>query len=108
MRNFSTSYRRRHDPMLDELPEQVHYADTGCEVSGTCLSCTLPQCKFDNPTWYRSYRRQGRDLELQDAREFEGLSVFEVAKRFHISPRTVHRATRRVQTPVPMPVAVAG
>lgn len=97
--------RRRHDPALDGLPEQVHYADTGCEVSASCLSCTLPQCKFDNPTWYRAYRRQGRDLELQDAREAEKLTVFQVAKRFHISPRTVHRALRRVQDPVPVAVA---
>lgn len=106
MRSYIRSVRRRHEPLLDELPEQVHYADTGCEVSASCLSCTLPQCKFDDPTWYQALRRQDRDLELLDAHELEGLSVFQVARRFHISPRTVHRALRRVQQPVPMPVAV--
>ena len=63
-------------------------------------SCTLPQCKFDDPAWYQALRRQGRDLELQAAHEQERLSVFEVARRFRISPRTVHRALRRVQEPV--------
>jgi AraC-like DNA-binding protein len=109
MRNFTDSktYRPRNAPMLDGLPEQVHYADTGCEVSGTCLTCTLPQCKFDNPTWYRSYRRAGRDLELQEAHDSEKLSVFQVAQRFHISPRTVHRALRRAQEPLLALVATA-
>ena len=101
MRNYTkTSYRRRNAPWLDGLPEQMHYADTGCEVSPSCLTCTLPQCKFDDPAWYQALRRQGRDLELQAAHEQEGLSVFEVARRFRISPRTVHRALRRVQEPV--------
>jgi hypothetical protein len=94
--------------MLDGLPEQTHYADTGCEVSGTCLACPLPQCKFDNLSWYRTYRREGRDLEFQEAHDSEKLSVFEIAKRFHISPRTVHRALRRLQNPLVVPaVAVS-
>ena len=101
MNNYTkSSFRRRNDPLLDGLPEQMHYADTGCEVSGSCLTCTLSQCKFDDPTWYQALRRQGRDLELQSAHEQEGLSVFEVARRFRISPRTVHRALRRVQEPM--------
>jgi AraC-like DNA-binding protein len=106
MRNYTRSHRRRHEPRLDGLPEQMHYADTGCEVSASCLSCTLPQCKFDNPTWYQAYRRQSRDLELQEAHNAEGLSVFEIAKRFHVSPRTVHRGLRRVKQPVPTPAAL--
>jgi hypothetical protein len=93
--------------MLDSLPEQVHYVDNGCEVSGTCLACPLPQCKFDNISWYRAYRREGRDLELQTAHNSEKLSVFEVAKRFHISPRTVHRALRRLPDSLLVPAAPA-
>ena len=104
MRNYSRSYRRRHEPVLDGLPEQMHFADTGCEVASSCLSCPLPQCKFDDPAWYQALRRQGRDQELQDAHEREGLSVFEVAMRFSVSPRTVHRALQRLQAPA----AVAG
>ena len=108
MRSYARSYRRRHEPVLDGLPEQMHYADTGCEVSASCLVCTLPQCKFDDPSWYQALRRQGRDQELLNAHELEGLSVFEVARRFKVSPRTVHRALRRVHQPVPEPMAVAG
>ena len=103
MRTYHRSHRRRHEPVLDGLPEQVHYADTGCEVSISCLICPLPRCKFDDPAWYQSYRREGRDLQLIGAHH-EGLSVFQVAERFSVSPRTVHRALQRTQAPV----AVAG
>jgi hypothetical protein len=91
--------RRRNEPLSDGLPEQVHYVDRGCEVSMTCLDCPLPRCKYDDPTWYRDLRRQGRDLELVGACHQEGLSVFEVARRYHLSPRTVHRALRRTREP---------
>ena len=102
MRNYTKSYRRRHEPMLDGLPEQMHYADTGCEVALTCLTCPLPQCKFDDPAWYHAYRRHGRDLEVLDAFQADGLNVRQVAERFNVSSRTVHRALRRVEEPVAM------
>jgi AraC-like DNA-binding protein len=109
MRNVieAKTYRLRNAPMLDSLPEQVHYADNGCEVSGTCLACPLPQCKFDNLLWYRAYRREGRDLELQEAHNAEKLSVFEIAQRFHISSRTVQRALRRLPNRLLVHVATA-
>jgi hypothetical protein len=84
----------------DNLPEQTNYADNGCEVSRSCLDCPLPRCKHDDPTWYQHYRRQGRDLAVVLAFRQERLSVFEVAQRFNVSPRTVHRAIRRVQSPM--------
>ena len=97
MRTYVRSHRRRNEPAIDGLPEQVHYADTGCEVSASCLACPLPKCKHDDPAWYQDYRRQGRDLQVFAAYTNERLSVFEVAQRFNVSPRTVHRAIRRAQ-----------
>ncbi len=103
MRYFTRSHRRRHEPVLDGLPEQMHYADTGCEVAVSCLACPLPRCKFDDPVWYQAYRRKGRDAEVLTVYRQEGLSVFEVAKRFNVNPRTVHRALRRAQAPAAVP-----
>ena len=102
MQNVKTRLerRRRNQPLGDGLPEQIHYVDRGCEVSATCLDCPLPRCRHDDPAWYRALLREGRDMEMATARQQEGLSVFEVAKRHHLSPRTVHRALRRVQEPV--------
>jgi hypothetical protein len=106
MSNYGRSYRRRHEPFLDGLPEQMHYSDTGCEVSMSCLECPLPQCKFDDPAWYQAYKRQGRDMEVVWAYKEERLSVFQVARRFGVSPRTVHRAIRRSERG-PLAVRVA-
>jgi hypothetical protein len=75
VRNYTRSHRRRYEPIIDGLPEQMHYVDTGCEVAMSCLACPLPRCKFDDPAWYQAYRRQGRDIEVLDACRTEGLSV---------------------------------
>lgn len=79
----------------DSLPEQMHYADTGCEASASCLTCPLPMCKFDDPAWYHAYKTRERDREVAAAFREEGLAAFEVADRLGISMRTVRRALRR-------------
>ena len=96
---YVKSHRRRNEPLVDALPEQVHYADNGCEVSKSCLDCPLPQCKYDDPAWYQAYRRRDKDLQVLAAYR-EARTVFETARRLNISPRTVHRAIRRAQAPV--------
>jgi hypothetical protein len=100
MRAFSKSYRRRHEPSMDALPEQMTYKDTGCEVAPFCLQCPLPQCKYDDPIWYQHYRRRGRDHLILAVHESDGATVFELAQRFHLSPRTIHRTLRRVRIPI--------
>ena len=98
MRMYSNTSRRRHEPSVDSLPENSHYQDTGCEVSASCLSCTLPQCKYDDPGWYQQYRQGQRDVEIFSAYDL-GLTVFQVAARFDVSPRTIHRSLRRRRAP---------
>ncbi len=93
---------RRYEPAMDGLPEQIRYADTGCEASMSCLECPLPRCRFDDPAWYQAYKLRERDEEIAWACQYENLQAFEVANRFGISVRTVHRALRRMQT---MPLA---
>ena len=104
MSSYAKSHRRRHEPILDGLPEHTHYVDRGCDVSASCLRCPLPQCRFDDPAWYQAYKREARDREVLAACE-DGLSVFEVARQFGISPRTVYRAVQRVGAGEP-PAAV--
>ena len=100
MSMYTKSRRRRDEPAVDGLPEQMHYADTGCEASMSCLECPLPRCKFDDPAWYQAYKLRERDEEIAWAYQYEHLHVFEVATRFGISVRTVHRALHRIQTPL--------
>ena len=87
---------RKGLPSIDLLPEHFPYRDNGCEVSPSCLRCPLPKCKYDEPGWLSRARRANRDKEVLTVRRKERLTVLELAHRFHISQRTVHRILRRV------------
>ena len=82
-------------PLLDAVPEFYHYEDTGCEVSPSCLNCPLPQCKYDDPTWFQRHRRIARDMKVWSTMQAESLSVEEAAERFSVTVRTVFRMMRR-------------
>ena len=79
------------DPGRDSRPEFVHYRDVGCEVSESCLQCPLPQCRYDDPGWLRRQIKEKRDRQVIEAHEGEGLAPSELAKRFGVSRRTIHR-----------------
>lgn len=78
----------------DTLPENTRYRDDGCEVSATCVNCPLPVCKYDDPGWLRRENRHDRDVEILQRRD-EGLPVPDIARRFGLSTRTVHRVLQR-------------
>lgn len=80
---------------VDADPEFYHYEDTGCEVSPSCLNCPLPQCKYDDPTWFQRHRRIARDLKVWSTMQSESLSVEDTAERFSVTVRTVFRIMRR-------------
>ena len=82
-------------PPVDAVPEFYQYEDTGCEVSESCLSCPLPQCKYDDPIWYQKHRRLARDLKVLSVMRMESLSVEEAAERFSVTVRTIFRIMRR-------------
>ncbi len=78
----------------DTLPENTRYRDNGCDVSESCLHCPLLLCRYDDPGWLQSKSRRNRDDEIVKLRH-EKLSTAEIAKRFGISTRTVHRVVQR-------------
>ncbi|MBI4338791.1 MAG: hypothetical protein HY680_02420 [Chloroflexi bacterium] len=87
---------RKGVPAMDTLPEYFPYKDGGCDVSPSCLRCPLPQCKYDadasgNRDWLARVRRSDRDRQVLQAWRRERPSVLELARRFRISQRTVHR-----------------
>lgn len=80
---------------VDDRPEYLHYEDEGCEVAAKCQYCPLPQCKYDDPAWYRSARRMAADVLKLETIELYGLSVSMAAVRFSVTVRTVFRVLRR-------------
>ena len=79
----------------DTIPEFFHYEDTGCEVSDACLECPLPQCKFDDPLWFRRNQQMAKDFQMMYAIQQERLTIEEAAERFSVTIRTVFRTLQR-------------
>ena len=78
----------------DTLPENTRYKDDGCEASPSCLDCPLTLCRYDHPGWLQRESRRDRDNEIFRLRQ-EKMPVSEIAKKFGISTRTVHRIVQR-------------
>jgi hypothetical protein len=85
----------------DTLPENMSFRDDGCDVSQSCLSCPLSVCKYDDPGWAVRESRRSRDSEILRLR-VEGVPVSELAARFSVSTRTVHRVLQRGTLPAPL------
>ena len=90
--------RKRHEPIVDALPEFFPYRDEGCEVAPSCLRCPLSQCKYDDPLAYHRSVRTERDRSILKMIQQEGVppgGIAELARRFDLSIRTVHRILAR-------------
>lgn len=99
----STTFGTLAPVRSDTLPENTRYKDDGCDASLTCLACPLPLCKYDDPGWLQRESRRTRDDEIFRLRG-ERMAVSEIARRFGISTRTVHRIVQRGGA-APVPVA---
>jgi AraC-like DNA-binding protein len=76
---------------LDHLPEFTTYKDTGCDVHSSCLTCPLPRCRYDEPGWLLREERTSRNAEIMKFRMSGQASIDDLASRFGVSVRTVHR-----------------
>ena len=86
---------RRHEPAIERLQEFDLYRDTGCDLHPSCLKCPLPRCRYDEPGWLQREERESRDTEVMRLKLRQALSVDEIAGRFGVSTRTVHRILKR-------------
>ena len=79
----------------DALPECTRYRDEGCDLHPSCLTCPLPQCRYDEPGGVRAIFNLRRDREILRLRRRQGLSVDMLARRYGVSRRTVFRILRK-------------
>ena len=77
------------------VPEDKYYEDEGCEASPSCLTCPLPQCKYDDPSSFKKLKQAKNDLRISNTIQEENLTVEEAAERFSLTTRTVLRVLRR-------------
>ena len=81
----------------DALPEYTSYADTGCDIHPSCLTCPLERCRYDAPGGARAIRGEERDRRIVELWREAGRSVGSLASEFQVSRRTVFRVLRRAR-----------
>ena len=91
------SRRKTATARANELPNYDSYKDEGCEVSPSCLTCLLPQCRHDDPIWFQQYRRVARDFRIWKTIQSESLTANKAAERFSVTVRTISRIIQRCQ-----------
>ena len=77
-------------PRRDALPEHTSYADTGCDIYRSCLTCPLVRCRYDEPGGARKLLSDERDRSILALRG-KGRPIDVIADRFGVSRRTVFR-----------------
>lgn len=80
----------------DGLPEHTTYADTGCSVNPSCLSCPLVRCRYDEPGGARKLLGDERDKDIVQAQR-DGRTIDAIARSYGVSRRTVFRALARAR-----------
>jgi len=75
----------------DALPEYHQYVDEGCAFHSSCLSCPASVCRYDARKGIQTLHNEYRDLDIITARRQYGHSVSRIARRHHVSKRTVQR-----------------
>ena len=86
---------RRNESASERLPDVETFRDSGCSLHSSCLTCPLPRCRYDDPGWLQREERDSRDAEVLRLKARHQLSVDQLADKFGVSTRTVHRILRR-------------
>ena len=80
---------------IDALPEYTEYRDGGCDLHGSCLTCPLPRCRYDEPGGAMAMMRGDRDEAILRIAGRDGVSVDNLAEMFGLSRRTIFRVLQK-------------
>ncbi len=76
----------------DMLPENVAYADIGCDLFASCLHCPLARCRFDAPPGgLRRLLTAARDREIALIRRRHRAPINALASTYGLTRRSIFR-----------------
>jgi hypothetical protein len=74
------------------LPENVAYADTGCDLFSSCLQCPLARCRYDEPPGgLRRLMTDARDREIALIRRRHRAPINALAQTYGLTRRSIFR-----------------
>ena len=76
--------------------DEVNFKDSGCRFSSSCLNCPIQICIYDDPSFVRNLEKNNRDENIIEDRS-NGLSNQQIAKKYNVSIRTVHRSLKKIK-----------
>jgi len=76
--------------------DEVNFKDSGCRFSSSCLNCRIQICIYDEPSFVRNLEKNNRDESIIEDRS-NGLSNQQIAKKYNVSIRTVHRSLKKIK-----------
>ena len=76
--------------------DEINFKDSGCRFSSSCLSCPIEICIYDDPSFVRNLEKNNRYRNIIEDRS-NGLSNQQIAEKYNISVRTVHRALKKIK-----------
>ena len=76
--------------------DEINFKDSGCRFSSSCLSCPIEICIYDDPSFIRNLEKNNRYRNIIEDRS-KGLSNQQIAEKYNISVRTVHRALKKIK-----------
>ena len=76
--------------------DEVNFKDSGCRFSPSCLNCPIQICIYDDPSFVRNLEKNNRDENIIEDRS-NGLSNQQIAKKYNVSIRTVHRSLKKIK-----------
>ena len=78
------------------LQDTQEYEDTGCEASEKCTECPLPKCRYDDDSWFYSYKLlAGHYPVIKDLND--GVPVPDIAAKHKYTERTIFRLKNRIK-----------
>ena len=78
----------RRDTYAENMVATGYYRDLGCSLYPSCLACGLPDgCRYDVTA---SQSKSARNAKIRASKE-RGQHVDELARRFGVSTRSIHR-----------------
>ena len=79
---------------VEDLPENCHYADEGCDLFYSCLNCPFPKCILDLPPGKQFVIKEWRETEIIRYAN-SGYSVQDITLAFHAGKTTIYRILNR-------------